>query len=62
MIYKKGSQWSFLLLYRNGLIGQDEEEEGMEGVCDVINLKIIFIKISFFGDSLVGFCEGNKNI
>ena len=62
MIHKKGSQWSPLLSYRNGLTGQDEEEEGMEAARDVINLKITFTKISSFGDSLAGLCEGNKNI
>lgn len=30
MIHKKGSQWSPLLSYRNGLTGQDEEEEGQQ--------------------------------
>lgn len=28
MIHKKGGQWSPLISYRNGLTGQDEEEEG----------------------------------
>ena len=56
MIHKKGGQWSPLLSYRNGLTGQDEEEEGMEAARDVINLKITFTKISSFGDSLAGLC------
>ena len=56
MIHKKGGQWSPLLSYRNGLTGQDEEEEGMEEARDVINLKITFTKISSFGDSLAGLC------
>ena len=30
MLNKKGGQWSPLITYRNGLAGQDEEEEGME--------------------------------
>jgi len=30
MLNKKGGQWSPLIMYRNGLAGQDEEEEGME--------------------------------
>ena len=30
MLNKKGGQWSPLVMYRNGLAGQDEEEEGME--------------------------------
>ena len=30
MVNKKGGQWSPLVTYRNGLAGQDEEEEGME--------------------------------
>ena len=62
MIHKKGGQWSPLLSYRNGLTGQDEEEEGMEAARNVINLKITFTKISSFGDNLAGLCEGNKNI
>lgn len=28
MVNKKGGQWSPLISYRNGLAGQDEEEEG----------------------------------
>ena len=62
MIHKKGGQWSPLLSYRNGLTGQDEEEEGMEAARNVINLKITFTKIRSFGDSLAGLCEGNKKI
>ena len=62
MIHKKGGQWSPLLSYRNGLTGQDEEEEGMEAARNVINLKITFTKIRSFGDSLAGLCEGKKNI
>jgi len=30
MLNKKGGQWSPLITYRNGLAGQDEEDEGME--------------------------------
>ena len=30
MLKKKGGQWNPLVTYRNGLAGQDEEEEGME--------------------------------
>ena len=30
MLNKKGGQWNPLATYRNGLAGQDEEEEGME--------------------------------
>lgn len=30
MLSKKGGQWSPLITYRNGLAGQDEEDEGME--------------------------------
>jgi len=28
MVHKKGGQWSPLITYRNGLAGQDDEEEG----------------------------------
>ena len=30
VLNKKGGQWNPLVTYRNGLAGQDEEEEGME--------------------------------
>lgn len=30
LLNKKGGQWSPLITYRNGLAGQDEEDEGME--------------------------------
>ena len=30
LLNKKGGQWSPLITYRNGLAGQDDDDEGME--------------------------------
>ena len=45
MLNKKGGQWSPLVTYRNGLAGQDEEEEGMEKEKKYKSIIIIIITI-----------------
>jgi len=46
MLNKKGGQWSPLITYRNGLAGQDEEDEGMEKENIRVLVKIQMYKLS----------------
>ena len=49
LLNKKGGQWSPLITYRNGLAGQDEEDEGMEKERDKKIEKLIVLTLKHCG-------------